>query len=83
MRLGIFNSGNDGGYGYYSFHEYGITATGITCNDTEDGWIHVVIDLTKTNTIFNNNEVNEFYNIYIRSKDGTAGGYIDNIQWIK
>lgn len=81
MALGVFNSANNGGFGYYDFGASGISATGITCNTLEDGWIHVVIDLTQTTKIFNSNQVSEFTRVYVRGKNCTADGYIDNIQW--
>ncbi|MBO7369234.1 MAG: hypothetical protein J6U25_02995, partial [Clostridia bacterium] len=82
MALGVFNSANNGGYGYYDFVVNGITATGITCETLEDGWIHVVIDLTQTTKIFNSNQVSEFTRLYIRGSNSTASGYIDNVQWV-
>ena len=82
VAIGVFNEANNGGYGYYYFGINGLTATGITCETLEDGYIHVVIDLTQTTTIFMENELHEFKHLYIRGKNSSASGYIDNVQWV-
>ena len=80
FNLFIYGEGWACGYGNYRFESYGSyeAYTGITCKNGSDGFIDVVIDLTKASKTVNGQP--EQVSIFVIRGDWTdANGYIDNI----